>query len=455
MKSRFVAFDLERRILKPYSELKRLNALEVEARGLKVSNSGEPEDDAVFNETSFEGKISVGSAEQDITFVCRAGEDCRLVIDPLSVSGDVYIALHNSMGRPGGHGDSVTLNGESADGIRFSSDDMGIRGLNAGNAGFAVRLRTGEASITLPRKADAKDVAVGLKLSLRGFKSFRPRPVQSQLGQVVVQGANKGVSPDLVSGAICVQATDTNHPNESWFHDAEALAEFVWKGLQFGHGGRLQIPLLQVYRPDEVIATFYHGSGRPAHLPAIHFLDQSEFIAAIVKRYETAEPFPDEVWQAVGWLNNDSSIDEVRYLTLMTAIETILHSLVPDAPSTLIPKSDFKPIRDALIQTLAPFDLSEDQQNVLASSIRQINRAPLSQRLQAVVEKYGLPSDVFDQGLIRRLNKQRVSIVHQGNALDDDNLWECLLHARDLIALIVFSELGYNGRHESYAQGHG
>ncbi len=156
----------------------------------------------------------------------------------------------------------------------------------------------------------------------------------------------------------------------------------------------------------------------------------------------------------MGWLNNDSSIDEVRYLTLMTAIETILHSLVPDASSTLLPKTKFKPIRNALIQALAEFELSQDERDVLESNIKQINRAPLSQKLNAVVKKYGLPSEVFDQSLIRRLNKQRVSIVHQGKSLNDDNLWECMLYAREMIALIVFSELRYKGRYQSYAEGH-
>lgn len=357
------------------------------------------------------------------------------------------------MGRPGSHAGSITLTGESADGSKFSSPHMEIRGLQSGSEGHEIRLGTGEASITVPRKVTSKEPTVALKLALRGFKSFRPSPVQAQLGRVVVQGANKVMSSDDVSGAIFVEFSG-ERPSDSWYHDAEALAEFVWKGLQFGHGGRLQIALLEVYRPEDVIATFYNGGGRPAHLPAIHFLDQSEFVAALVARFECEDTFPDAVWQAVGWLNNDSSIDEVRYLTLMTAIETILHSLVPDASSTLLRKTKFKPIRDALIQALATFGLNHDERDVLVSNIKQINRAPLSQKINAVIEKYGLPSDVFNQSLIRRLNKQRVSIVHQGKSLDDDNLWECMLYAREMIALIVFSELRYKGRYQSYAEGH-
>lgn len=417
-----------------------------------METTSEVSEASIFQTTKFEGKISAGDFEQPLAFVAHAGDDCRLVVNPLTVPGKTYVALSKFMGEPGAHAEAITLEGKSGDGIKFFSPHMEISGGSSGTDGHQIRLATGEASITLPRTNYAKGAAVGLKLLLRGFKSFRPSPVQAQLGKVFVQGAHKVTSVDDVSGSIFVQCTD--QPDDSWFKDAEALADFVWRGLQFGHGGRLHVPLIQEFRPNEEIATFYNGSGRPAHLSAIHFLDQSDFVAALVARFESDDPFPDDVWQAVGWLNNDSTIDEVRFLTLMTAVETILHSLVPDASSTLIPRPEFQPIREALIHALNEFDISQEEQDVLAEKIKGINRAPLSRKLKAVIEKYGLPSDIFGDDLIRRLNKQRNSITHQGKALDGESLWDCILHAREMIALIVFAELRYKGRYQSYAEGH-
>ncbi|WP_171239819.1 HEPN domain-containing protein [Ruegeria sp. HKCCA5491] len=408
---------------------------------------------SVFEATTFEGKVSYGNFEEPVSFVAHAGEDCRLVVDPLTVSAKTYVALSKAMGEPGSTAEPVTLSGESSDGISFVSPHMEIRGAGPGTDGHQIRLGTGEASISIPRKNDSKRPDFGVKLLLRGFKSFRTSPVEAKLGTVYVQSANKVASADEVSGAIIVTSND-DQPNESWYQDAEALAEFVWRGLQFGHGGRLHVPLIQIFRAQEEIATFYNGSGRHAHLPAIHFLDQSDFIAALVARFESDDPFPDEVWQTVGWLNNDSSVDEVRYQTLMTAVETILHSLVPDASSTLIPKTKFKPIRESFIQALAEFGLGQEETDVLVNNIKGINRAPMSRKLNAVIKKYNLPANVFDEGLIRRLNKQRNSITHQGKALDGESLWDCILYARELIALIVFAELRYKGRYQSYAEGY-
>lgn len=413
----------------------------------------EENDDSIFPTTTFVGRVSTGAFEHDITFVVRAGRDYRLRIDPLIVSGEAYIALSRCSGRPGGHTKPITLVGNSVDGRSFSSMHMEVCGWGSSSDGLEIRLRTGEATITFPRFPGNDQAEVGLKLSLRGFKSFRPNPVSARLGEVVVRGAHKISPADEVSGAIFVRCLE-QQPGEDWYVEAEAMADFVWKGLQFGHGGRLHAPLLQVFRPDAVTATFFDGSGLSSHLPAIHFMDQSEFIAALVARFESEDEFPEAVWHAVGWLNNDSSIDEVRYLTLMTAIETILHSLVPDAQSTLLPKEIFRPIRDALIRVLPDFSLGQAESDVLENNIRGINRAPLSAKLKAVINKYDLPADVFDQEVIRRLNKQRVSIVHRGEALKDDDLWQCLLYAREMIALIVFSELRYKGRYQSYAEGH-
>jgi len=410
-------------------------------------------DGSCFPQTQFEGTVSVGDFIADVSFVAFAGQDCRLVVDPFRVDGETYVALSKAMGRPGEHGQAVKLAGTSADSIVFSSSDMDVGGSSSGSEGFEIRLTTGEASIIVPRPKDEKGTRTELKFSLRGFKSFRPGPVKAGLGQVIVRGVHTPTSSDEVSGEIIVQS-DELAPDEGWYTQAEDLAEFVWKGLQFGHGGRLQVPLLQVFRPESVTATLYRGAGRPRHLPAIHLMDQSAFIEALVRRFEDPDAFPDAVWQAVGWLNSDSSIDEVRFLTLMTAIETILDNLVPTRRSTIIPKTDFEPIRDALIDVLSGRDLTETHAEIFANKIKGLNQATLSNKLQAVIEKYELPTDLFADDVLRRLNKQRVSIVHKGFAREDDDLWQCLLLARELIVRIVFAELRFKGTIESYAEGY-
>lgn len=360
--------------------------------------------------TTFHGKISAQSFAHDVKFTAHAGEDGRLIIDPVMVPAGVYIALTNSMGEPGVRGHALELSGESASGVTFASSSVRTQSARSGSAGFQIQLAADDAKIVLPR-TDCAEGANGVKFSLRGFKSFRPNPVQSKLGQLIVQGATRPKSADDVSGAISVKCSDMQS-DENWYREAEALVKFIWQGLQFGHGGRLHIPLKQEFRPNQVIATFRHGSGHPHHLPAIHFLNQSDYISALVARYESEDPFPEAIWLAAAWLNNDSSIDEMRFLALMTAIETILHNLFPGS------------------------------------------REWFAIKLEKAIKQYSLTSGDFDRNLIELLKKQRNSIIHQGKALPDSDLWESILHARELVARIIFAELSYTGAYESYAQGY-
>lgn len=407
-----------------------------------------------FEETKFTGQLSDGPRSFEIGLVAKVGEDCRLEIDPVAVSGKCYVAFSRGTGEPGGLAIQLQLSAKSESGILLFSNFIEVTGWSSGSKGFFLKLSALQATIKVCRNAtDGTSLKVAVKMSLRGFKSFRPRPVTSRCGELSVHGSHKISSPDQVSGAILISCSDTNPP-DGWYTEAETLIDFIWKGLQFGHGGRIQVPLVQVYRPDSVTATLYHGRGRSPHLPSIHFMDQSDFIAALVARWESEHPFDEAVWLAVGWLNSDTSIDEVRYLTLMTALETILENLTPDAQTMVIGRENFVPIREQLLSILSSADISTEARSILKGSISGLNRSTLSQKIRSIIGKYQLPVEIFDDNAIRDLNKQRNSITHTGRSVEGLSLWDSILKAREFIALIVFSELGYKGRHESYVDGY-
>ena len=182
-------------------------------------------------------------------------------------------------------------------------------------------------------------------------------------------------------------------------------------------------------------------------------MNQSDFIAALVARFESTKPFPEAVWLAVGWLNSGTSIDEVRFLTLMTAIETIIDELTPDASSTTISKDRFAPVSEALCEVLGNFELSDTERDVLKGNIKGANRSPLSLKFDAVITEYNLPKETFKTSSFKKLNQQRNAIAHTGKPKGDIDLWECILEARELVALIVFAGLGYKGQYVCCAGG--
>ena len=409
---------------------------------------------AKFPETVFQGTISDGKSNFEVTLTASVDSNHRLQIEPVPVSSECYDDFRKHVGEPGGRRGVLALSASSSDGTKLESKHVEIVGWSSSSEdGFSFMLDAVEATISLDRVSDREIPEVFVRMKLRGFKSLRPKPVQSRLGELIVSGAHSDISPDDVSGSIVLHSYEAE-PSENWYTEALDLVEFVRKGLEFGHGGRLQAPLIEIYRPLSVNASLYSGVGTRAHLKAIHFMDQSEYIAALVARFEHEDPFPEAVWLSVGWLNSHTEIYEAHYLTLMAAIETIIHNLVPDAQTTTLPRGEFAPIRDALYAALCEFNLPESEKEIFQNNICGINKSPLSLKLNSVLEKYNLPSRIFDKEAFKQLNQQRNAIIHTGKPREGVDLWTCILRARELIAVIVFSEIGYQGRYESYAAGY-
>lgn len=405
----------------------------------------------VLQRTSFFGKVFCDEFSFEINFHVFAEEDCRLQIDPLEVSVDAYCILSSFVGEPGQKQKPISLTGESDSGQKFVSTDTTVSRTRIHSNAFFVTLRPGAATIVTQRLDKADGRSAGIQISLRGFRSFRPKPVNAKIGRVIVQGNHKISSKDDVSGQISVVCVD-NNANKTWFDKAESLAYFVKRGLEFAHGGRLQAPLIQVFHPDTVHASFYSGSSRPAHLRPIHHLDQSEFISALVERFERSDPFPDVIWDVVGWMNVNSPIDEVHFMSLMTAVEIIADNLLLERQNILMPKQIYKMISERLCNVLETLLDNEYEKKLLIQKIKSLNRITLSQKLLKVARKYHISYEWLCEEELHKLVKQRNSIAHTGRKINGTDLFNDIKTVRELISVIVLNELKYEGIYESYVK---
>ncbi|WP_348764418.1 hypothetical protein [uncultured Henriciella sp.] len=344
----------------------------------------------VFEETIFSGVLSDRDDKFEMELTLRAGPDSRLVIQPVSVSTRCYVALSKHVGAPGSKSSWLAFEGISSEGTIFRSTYLSVYGHGHGTDGAWLKLAASKAHIILKRSEadDAKDV--GVQWSLRGFRSFRNRPTKTSLGVVIVRGMHEFESYDEVTGSLAINP-DGMAVDDAWFEKADEMLEFVWRGLEFGHGGRLPISLIQEYRSKEVVATFYEGKGSPPHLPSIHFLNQSDYIECLATHFDRKDTFPEAVWTAVGWLNSRTAIEEVRFLNIMTAIETILENLLPNTETKILPASEFSAVKDSLLATLERHSLAKEGLDIFKGKIKQLNSRTLSQKLSAVLDSDLLP----------------------------------------------------------------
>jgi hypothetical protein len=100
---------------------------------------------------TFAGRISRGEETFAVDFHVSAGPDFRLKIEIDPLPTQTLFRLQGAMGEPGSYSQSLTLVGEAADGARFFSDRLEIRGTKFGTSGNEITVSALKATVT-PRQ---------------------------------------------------------------------------------------------------------------------------------------------------------------------------------------------------------------------------------------------------------------------------------------------------------------
>ncbi len=390
---------------------------------------------------------TLGRHEQTfpVDFEVWAGEDFRLqlAIDPVPTA--TYFAVQPEKIRIGSPVESLVLQGNGADGAVFYSDSIELIGTNSNGVEHRIRLSARGARVSMPCEPVVRPQ---MCLWLRAFRSSRMPLVSMSLGEVLVRGASKPESDEDVSGSIIVEGpTDAIH--DEWVERTDEFLTFMHRGLAFSQGTRLQSPALDVLFGNRMERRFYDGSASGASFAPIHYLDQTDFIKALVERYDQQTSFPDKLWTVIGWLHANSPHSEAKFLMAMTSVETAVQHLLPETSLSIIPKPLFRPICDALLGALRPHELEETPAAILQNKIRQLNGPSLTHKIQALRDHYGLRADIFTDAKIKEIVTTRNRIVHEGGSETRREIWPLYLFTREFLTHIAFLEIGYSGRFQT------
>jgi hypothetical protein len=405
----------------------------------------------ILAETSFAGEISTNGKGAPIAFRIKAEADCRLVLWADSVGKDAFLLAVGSQGSPGTSIDEFILTGKSADGKTIASESGYAGAYGIKNDSRWIRLGTRAAKVTLPLERPVQKPC--LRLWFRSFKTFRNPVIETALGRLAVQGEAQTVSADDMSGSVTLQAT-SGHPPPDWYERANDFLTHMHRGLALAHGGRLQTPRLDYLHESIWEVTFFEGMGFKPELPVQHHLNQGPFIEALADRFEREGPLPDILWTALSWMQTDTTIDETRFLTAMTALEAIIESELPERRGTIIPKKDFRPLRLKINNLIEAEDtLSQEAGEILAHKISQLNTKTFSQKISALFDHYAIPRRDFEEKIIGNLVELRNSIVHRGQVPNEWDIWPNIILVRELITRILLKEIGFSGRYCCYVGG--
>jgi hypothetical protein len=185
-----------------------------------------------------------------------------------------------------------------------------------------------------------------------------------------------------------------------------------------------------------------------------HFLNQGPFIKALAQRYELIGPLPDILWMALGWMQTDTSFDETRFLSGMTALEVIIESQIPQRRGTIIPKKGFKPLREKIEDVIVADDTIPDEaREILLAKVSQLNIKVFAQKIHALFDYYAIPRRDFEGEVVKQLIDLRNDVVHKGVVLNKADIWPSIILVRELITRILLKEIGFVGRYCCYVGG--
>ncbi len=391
------------------------------------------------------GQFTVRGIDVPVSGTACAGIDGRLRVDlnPQAPNGKSRAALHKSFGRPGQLVEEFALSAESPGGATLSCNRVSLTKLGIDDLAIALE----EATVTLPLEHPVANPRMIMRL--RGIRNYGPTWAETPLGRVELRAGIKDIQPDDVSGYVAVEADDPNVDVE-WRRCAENFLTFMRAGLALAHGGRLQQPVLEIHEGNRCEATFYAGRGSRPEFRVQDPLNARPYFKALARRYFDAEPWPNALWIAQGWMHVDTTHDEVRFLGAMTALETLVESL-PKKITTVVSKAHFKPLRDSLLAALEQWPGgSESARDVYRQRICQMNQTNLRQKVAELIEFYEVNADDL-LCYLPKLVSERNEIVHRGEA--KALTWELIIVVREFVTRLVLKALRYEGPYECYLGG--
>ncbi len=402
-------------------------------------------------DTRFTHSSTVDGKTAIVRFTLSAKADCRLRFDFDVLDQSSFNLVSKTMGRPGMRSCHFALDAQSRSGNRVSSDTLSLISFRHKDGGFTIEVDYLAATVRLVMDGFARNPI--LKLWFRGFSSYRNTPVETPLGTLEIWGATKPSSVDEMTGFVAIKS-QKDTADSAWCSKADEFLSHMHRGMALAYGGRLQTPRLDHVEGNIFTATFFAGSGHQPEFPIQHSLNQGPIISALTNRYFERGPLPEVLWTALGWMQVDTTFDEVRFLTAMTAIETIIESELPARRGTVLPKTKFKTLRRRLEEVIALYpDATCTQRDVFATRVAGINKKTFAEKIDAVFDHYRISRRDFSTEVILSLVRLRNEIVHRGLLPDNTDIWESIILVRELITRIFLSEIGFEGRYCCYIGG--
>jgi hypothetical protein len=388
------------------------------------------------------------------TISADSSGDLKFEVEPLPFDEQqsALLTLMQTVGQPGTVTSEFGLECTSDSGKQLRSQRVFLGEHSHKEGTLQINIEVYEAELSMRRTESSP--APTLQFRIRGMRSFGPTlQATTRLGTVRARGMTEVPDPDAITGQLQVEAPQ-GLLSPGWRQEAYDLLMHMRMALSFANAGHLTTPIVEYWEDNTLTVSFYRaGSSGTPELPVQHFLNLGPFFTSVATNYDAARSNRDALANAIGWLHVETTHDEVRFLTGMTALEYLASHQLPQEARQLLPEAEFQRVKNDIEALLDGTQLCQEAKQALKARVEGLNRQSLVQNIRALFAHWNVSRIDIPGRALRRLVDTRNNIVHRGIAADEETLWELIIIVREITARFVFALLGFEGNYQCYMGG--
>ncbi len=443
----------------------------------KDRSANDPEDLNRF--VTFSGAIARDELVVPIRFQVRFGADgeLRFRVYPLPMTSDTLSLRSDRTDGKVKKFAHHTISAVSASGTRFESDSIILKstGTRSTPTVAHVTLKLAYSMASFTRDQDNGDAPPTIRWSLRGFESSPGVEGSCNLGAVRMQGNYPDKGGDSISGVATIRAPGPIADTDTWLDEAEKLFLHIRDVMSFAMSRQIGYPVRDtwvdgLWRRVAYSQTKARRSNQHVHHP---MRMQEVFDAALASHFDLPVAAKN-LGYVIEWLTMQTTYTEMRLTNVMTALENLADSNLPEADKLFLPPKEFeafsKRVRDFAGVDLKDLTEGSDEARIVAAAemrramkgkLQDLNRRPLFDRVMILAKRWSVPLDGLDDKGVRAAIVARNNIVHRGCYYEPDrgtreqnDLWDHVYAVRELAIRFVLTIIGFKGQYLSFRNGH-
>ena len=360
-----------------------------------------------------------------------------------------YIDALNDLTQAYTTGAEFRLECESPNGDRLTSNHAYLVkiGLTTPADPVPIEIRTREASLQFATLKNHEASVVAFFLV--GFRPMGHCNIPTNLGALTIGSQSDEAPLDQITGALAICA-DRSEPVADWHKEAECLLVDLLPILCFAHGSRLPVRVKKLVCGNNVKLIFQEsGAGHTPETPPI--ISAAPIIETAIKHIDDLRKHRKKLNLAISWLLVRATMNEVRFLSGMVALESLAAQSLPKSRKSILPEKQFKRLLKRLKEAIDDqICVDENLREAVKNKLPDLNRYVLRGQINSMFQQWNISPRLIGNDEINDLIKTRNLIVHTGNANEEVDVWSQIVVVREILARFVLSLICFKGQYQCY-----